>query len=227
VSILLAQYDTDRGAHLASVLEQAGYAVNLEVEEAEAIEALAVDVVVIGDGRSIEDRVRWSQRLREVGYLGAIVVLGVEASDAAALVDAGADDFVLASADDAELIARVQSALRRVVSGARRRWGPVQIDRVHRTAVLRGHSLPLTAREYAVLSCLIEAGGEVVSRADLLHAVWAREEEPGTNLVEVHLSRLRDKLGADAGVIETVRRAGYRLRRGQGASGPSGPASKP
>jgi DNA-binding response OmpR family regulator len=64
-----------------------------------------------------------------------------------------------------------------------------------------------------LLSYLVEARGEVVSRADLLSRVWARDEEPGSNLVEVHLSRLRDKLGADADVIETVRRAGYRLRQ--------------
>ena len=88
----------------------------------------------------------------------------------------------------------------------------MEIDRVQRSVRLRGRVLVLTAREYAVLTCLVEAAGDVVSRAELISKVWGRGD-PGSNLVEVHLSRLRDKLGEDAGVIETVRRAGYRLRR--------------
>jgi two-component system OmpR family response regulator len=59
----------------------------------------------------------------------------------------------------------------------------------------------------------MQAGGRVVTRATLRERVWHRNEDRGTNLVEVHLSRLRDKLGDDATMIETVRRAGYRLRR--------------
>jgi two-component system OmpR family response regulator len=104
-------------------------------------------------------------------------------------------------------------SLRRVVARSRSRWGPLEIDRVHRTTSVRGRAAQLTAREYALLACLLDAGGEVVSRSDLLAKAWSREDDPGSNLVEVHLSRLRDKLGADAALIETVRRAGYRLRR--------------
>jgi DNA-binding response OmpR family regulator len=78
----------------------------------------------------------------------------------------------------------------------------------------------LTSREYALLGCLVEAAGKALSRADLLSKVWGLDADPGSNLVEVHLSRLRDKFGADAAMIETVRRAGYRLRRegGRGAA---------
>ena len=73
--------------------------------------------------------------------------------------------------------------------------------------------LTLTAREYGLLECLAVASGEMVSRAELLARVWSHGGGRRSNLVEVHLSRLRDKLGADASMIETVRRAGYRLRR--------------
>ncbi len=93
------------------------------------------------------------------------------------------------------------------------RWGPLDLDQVHRDLRVRGRTIALTARECALLTCLIEAGDQVVSRAKLRAQVWPRKEDRGTNLVEVHLSRLRDKLGDDAGVIETVRREGYRLRR--------------
>jgi DNA-binding response OmpR family regulator len=216
VSVLLVQHDSAEAEALAATLEQAGYRVKVEQggAEPEPVDAAAYDVVAIGAQRSADDGVRLCERLRAEGYLGAIVVIGVEASQVAAHVDAGADDFVVAPVKQQELVARVAMARGRVVARARSRWGPVEIDRVHRTTSLRGHALPLTAREYALLECLLEAGGEVVSRTELHSKVWARDEDPGSNLVEVHLSRLRDKLGTEAGMIETVRRAGYRMRRG-------------
>jgi DNA-binding response OmpR family regulator len=216
MSILLVQHDAAEAAALTHVLEQAGFRVTVALDsgDRELGDAAAYDVVAIGGRRALGERLELCRRLRAEGYLGAIVALGADANDLPALLEAGTDDFVVAPLQASEVIARVQMALRRVVAGARARWGPVEVDRVHRAVLLRGRVLPLTAREYALLSCLLEAGGEVVSRADLLSKVWAREDDPGTNLVEVHLSRLRDKLGADAAMIETVRRAGYRLRRG-------------
>jgi two-component system OmpR family response regulator len=89
----------------------------------------------------------------------------------------------------------------------------MDVDRVSRILRLRGKSVPLTDRDVGLLACLIQAGGDVVSRATLRERVWHRTEDRGTNLVEVHLSRLREKLGEDGNVIETVRGAGYRLRR--------------
>jgi DNA-binding response OmpR family regulator len=215
VSILLLQHDASAVAAIAAVLEQAGFhvAVATDTDAPGPLDVAGCDVAAIGVGGSAENRVDLCQRLRAEGHLGAIVVLVAEASEAVALLDAGADDFVVPPIDRSELVARVQGALRRAVTRARCRWGSVEIDRVHRAAYLRGQLLPLTAREYALLSSLLEAGGDLVSRADLLSRVWGRDEDPGSNLVEVHLSRLRDKLGMDADMVETVRRAGYRLRR--------------
>jgi DNA-binding response OmpR family regulator len=217
VSILLVQRDAAEAAALAGVLEQAGFDVIVApTGERQPDDAVAFDMVAIGVDLPLGDRVQLCRRLRADGYVGAIVALGAAAGEVSALLDAGADDFVMAPIRSPELIARAQMALRRVVSQARSGWWPVEVDRVHRTASLRGRVLPLTAREYALLACLVEAAGEVVSRADLLSRVWGRGEDRGSNLVEVHLSRLRDKLGDDARVIETVRRSGYRLRRESG-----------
>lgn len=218
MSILLVQHDSAEGVALVNVLELAGFTITaaLDGEEAGSIDAVAFDVVAIGSKRAVSERVALCQRLRREGYLGAIVTVGVSPRDVAPLLDAGADDFVLAPVQPAELVARVRMALGRVVTRARYRWGPLEIDRVHRTTLLRGSPLSLTAREYGLLASLMEAGGEVVSRADLLSKIWARDEDPVSNLVEVHLSRLRDKLGTDASLIETVRGAGYRLRRPAG-----------
>jgi DNA-binding response OmpR family regulator len=219
VSILLIQHDATEAVALAKVLEQAGFQVTVALgrDVSELIDAAAPDVMVIGNDLELDYRVQLCMRLRVQGFLGAIVVLGAVTNEVAALVDAGADDFVLEPIQASEVVVRVQMALRRVVAQARWRWGPVEIDRVRRTCSLRGQMLTLTAREYALLSCLLEAGGEVMSRADLLSKVCGGAKTTlGSNLLEVHLSRLRDKLGADANMIETVRRAGYRLRPGAG-----------
>jgi DNA-binding response OmpR family regulator len=215
VSILLLQHNAAEAVALASIVQEAGFAVSVELdaENLGPADVDAFDVIVIGVVERVEARVRLCSRLRAEGYLGAIVALSTQASEISTLIDAGADDFAVAPVQTSELVARVQMAIHRVVARARCRWGLVEIDRFHRTAYLRGRPLTLTSRECELLSCLIEAAGRVVSRADLLSRVWRREDDPGSNLVEVHLSRLRDKLGADAAMIETVRRAGYRLRR--------------
>jgi DNA-binding response OmpR family regulator len=215
VSILLALHDPAEATSLSGILEQAGFPVVVVQGEGElaGVDVHVFAVVAVGVIGGVDVRARLCRQLRAEAYLGAILALGAETSDIGALLDAGVDDFILAPVRASELVARVQMAVRRSVAGVRARLGPVEIDRAHRVALLRGKALPLTAREFSLLACLVEAGGELVSRADLLLKVWAREEDTGSNLVEVHLSRLRDKLGDDATMIETVRRAGYRLRR--------------
>jgi DNA-binding response OmpR family regulator len=87
----------------------------------------------------------------------------------------------------------------------------VVIDFNEHVAYVRGRPLKLTAREYGLLVSLTEAGGNMVSRTDLLARVW-RRTDARSNLVEAHMSRLRDKLGTDSVIIESARGWGYRLR---------------
>jgi len=215
LSVLLAHHEAREAQILAAALNQAGFGVSLQSEPARALvlDAADFDVTLIGGAGALEDRLGFCQQLRARGYLGALVALCADSGEVARFLDSGADDFAIAPADVSEIVLRVRVALGRVVTHARSRWGSVEIDRVHRTARLRGRALALTAREYALLCCLVEAAGKPVSRTDLLSKVWGLEADPGSNLVEVHLSRLRDKLEADAPIIETVRRAGYRMRR--------------
>jgi DNA-binding response OmpR family regulator len=209
VPLLIAQHDPQRARAIASVLESAGF----QVTVGEPVDAESFAGVVLGAVEGVSASIGVCQELRREGYLGAIVVFAEAGADVPALLDAGADDLVL-SHDDAELIVRIQVALRRAVTRARARWGHVEVDRIHRIAYLRGAALPLTAREYALLCELLEAAGQPVSRGTLLAKVWGHDrEKPATNVLEVHLSRLRDKLGDDARLIETVRGFGYRLRK--------------
>jgi DNA-binding response OmpR family regulator len=209
VSILIAQHDAEHARAVAALLAAAGFRVTLGGAPGD-VEAF--DGVILGTEDTAEGRVLTCQRLRRDGYLGAIVAFADDGDDAPALLDAGADDLVL-SRDEAELVVRVRVALRRAATRARARWGHVEIDRVHRVAYLRGVPLVLTSTEYGLLCGLLDAAGDPVSRAELFAKVRGRNERPTTNVVDVHLSRLRDKLGDDAGLVETVRGFGYRLRR--------------
>jgi DNA-binding response OmpR family regulator len=169
--------------------------------------------VVLGAQGPLDERTECCSRLRREGYAGAILAICVDVTEGDVLLDAGADDFATVPFEARELVTRVRACARRAAAHSRLRWGPLNLDRVHRELVLPNRKIALTARECEILVCLIEAGGFVVSRATLRERVWQRKEDRGSNLVEVHLSRLRDKLGEDAALIETVRRAGYRLRR--------------
>lgn len=212
--MLLLHHLGVEAAALAVTLQQAGFQVSVagQGSEPSAADMAAFDVVALGMSGEPGDRVRVCERLRAEGYGGAVVVVGASPGDVEPLLDAGADDFVPAPVQEAELLARLRMARRRKGARARLRWGPVELELLHRTAALRGQALALTEREFGLLACLVDAGGEVVSRAELLSKVWERSEGHRSNLVEVHLSRLRDKLGSDAALIETVRGAGYRLR---------------
>ena len=213
MSVLIVEHDAVEAAALARALESEGFRVTLhsEVDATARPDASALDVIVIGTSGDLTKRLALCRRLRVEGYTGGIVAVSTDATEPDQLVDAGADDFVAAPIRSSELAPRVRAILRRVATWVAV-WGPLEIDRVHRAARLRGRTLSLTAREYALLVCLIEASGSAVSRAQLVSTVWGRRD-PGSNLVEVHLSRLRDKFGEDSAMIETIRRAGYRLRR--------------
>jgi DNA-binding response OmpR family regulator len=213
VSVLLVEHDDVEASTLARALELAGFRVSVQpgLDPSQRLDATAFEVVVIGTAGEPRGRLALCQRLRGEGYKGAIVALSADSGEPDRLVDAGADDFAAAPIQAAELVVRVRAALRRAAIRSAR-WGPLEIDRFQRAARLRGRALSLTAREYALLACLVEAAGRALSRTELVGKVWGRYD-PSSNLLEVHLSRLRDKLGDDAQIIETIRRAGYRLRR--------------
>lgn len=150
-------------------------------------------------------------------WRGALMVL-IEGGDQVALaaaLDAGADDAVSERAGDALIAARTAALARR------RAWpllriGSLAIDPAARAATRDGRPLDLLPREYAVLLALAEANGALVDRAALRAIVLGRRFETGTNVIEVHMSRLRAKLerGFANPLIVTERGRGYRLVEG-------------
>jgi len=210
VRVLLVDQDA-----LAGPLERLGLgiAVASSLDDETLTDAAAFEGIILGVEGHLEESEGGCRRLREKGYVGAILAVCADVTEGEALLGAGADDFVRAPFEARELVTRIRACARRAASHFRLRWGPLELDRVHRVLQLRGRSIAMTARECDLLVCLIEAGGRAVSRTSLRATVLQGKEDKGSNLVEVHLSRLRDKLGEDAALIETVRRSGYRVRR--------------
>ena len=137
--------------------------------------------------------------------------------DEAEALDTGADDFLTKPFSYVVLVARLRALLRR--GGISRpvvlRAGAIELDVGARACRRDGQPVELTPRELAVLEYLLRRHGEVVPKSEILGHVWDFAFDGGENVVEVHVSALRRKLGAD--VIETVRGGGYRVDGGRGS----------
>ena len=138
-------------------------------------------------------------------------------ADRIAALNAGADDYLIKPFAFEELLARIRAILRRVSQRASPTltYADLSLDPVTRKVLRAGVEISLTAREYALLQFLLEHAGEVVSRTRIVQAVWDHDFETFSNVVEVYIRYLRQKLGdEDRQLIQTVRGVGYRIAPG-------------
>ncbi|HEU4406379.1 MAG TPA: response regulator transcription factor [Polyangiaceae bacterium] len=217
MKVLLVEDDPQLAELLDRVLTEEGHALDLckTLGEARAkAGAGPYDVVVLdwmlpdGEGLTLCDE------LRRAGVLTPILMLTArgEVQDRVLGLRTGADDYLVKPFDIDELLARLFALTRRAVPPAVFRHGGLEIDRLAREARVQGRKVDLTQREFALLARLADDVGRAVPRAALFEGVWQLRFDPGSGVLEVHVSRLRDKLGEYAWMVETVRGVGYRLR---------------
>jgi DNA-binding response OmpR family regulator len=204
---------------IATGLRRAGMAVDVALDGDEALQSLAVtryDVVVLD--RDLPGT-HGDEVCRQIvaGGSGSRVLMLTAASTVADRVDGlslGADDYLPKPFDFAELIARIRALARRpaVAVPPVLESSELAVDPGRREAFRSGRRLDLSPKEFAVLECLVAAGGRIVSAEELLDRVWDSEADPFTTAVKSTIWRLRIKLG-DPPVIHTVREGGYRVGR--------------
>jgi DNA-binding response OmpR family regulator len=185
----------------------------LDVSSLEA--AASKDLVVIDATRDLSRAQALCRLLRAAGDHVAILVVMPEAGLAGLQRDWGASDFVLPSAGPAEVEARIRLLAQRPDAAspdAAIRVGELVVDPVSYQVRLRGRPLDLTFKEFELLRFLAARPGRVSTRAQLLQEVWGYDFFGGTRTVDVHVRRLRAKLGAEhESMIATIRGVGYKL----------------
>lgn len=182
----------------------------------EAPRAVLLDIMLPDtDGLAILARIRHTRELCDV----PVMMLTAKDSelDTVRALDGGADDYLAKPFGMMEMVSRVRALLRRSTRGSSEPAtslvvGPVELWPTRRTATLGGEQLSLTMREFDLLAFLMRAPGEVFSRESLLRRVWGWDFDGGSRTVDVHVQTLRSKLGDHAGLIQTVRGVGYRMR---------------
>lgn len=215
VHVLLVEDDRKLGPLLVRVLSANGYVVTFRptIAEAKNVRPGDIELAVIDRMLPDGDGLDLCTHLRRADFEGPIMVLTArgETKDRVQALDLGADDYLTKPFAMDELLARMRALLRRGTRVAALDVGPIHVDVGRRNAFAEGKLLDLTVREFDLLAYLARRAGKAVAKAELVEDVWdAQEIVP--NVVEVHVSRLRDKLGELAWVIETLRGIGYRMR---------------
>ncbi|WP_044251576.1 response regulator transcription factor [Chondromyces apiculatus] len=217
MKVLVVEDNKKLARFLKRALVEEGYVVDEVADGTTAVEqlqAIAYDLVVLDwmlpemDGLSVCRAVRARGNRVPILMLTARGEVGEKISG----LDAGADDYLTKPFDLGELLARVRALGRRAAAAELSlRVGPMVVDRAERRVLLDGKRLELTPREFALVAYLAREAGRVVPRTELLAKVWETAFDPGSNVIEAHVKNLREKLGAHASMIETVRGVGYRL----------------
>jgi two-component system phosphate regulon response regulator PhoB len=217
--------ERDIAALVAYHLTKEGYRVLTAGAGPEALEAATQerpDLIVLDlmlPGLSGYDVLRELRRHPEIGDVPVVVLTARrEEPDRIRGLELGADDYVTKPFSPQELVLRIGAVLRRAqspaVAGSSRilKGGPITVDVDAMRVAVDGEEVQLTPTEYRLLIALLERRGRVQSRQQLLEAAWDIHVRIETRTVDMHVQRLRAKLGAAGDLIETVRGFGYRFR---------------
>ena len=176
------------------------------------------DVMIVDRMMPKMNGVQLVETLRREGDQTPVLFLSAlgEVTDRVTGLQAGGDDYLVKPYAFAELIARVEALSRRRETGSVQtllKVGDLEMDLIHRTVHRQGKEIDLQPREFQLLEFMMRHAGQSVTRTMLLEKVWEYHFDPQTNVIDVHISRLRSKIdkGFDRPMLQTVRGAGYRL----------------
>jgi two-component system OmpR family response regulator len=220
--LLLIEDDEEAAHFVLKGLRESGYTVEHAADGRDGLFRATeneFDVIITDRMLPHLDGLTIVQLLRQQGRTTPVLVLSAlgTVDDRVKGLRAGGDDYLTKPFAFAELLARVEALLRRK-SGPQAttvlRVADLELDLLGRRATRAGNELDLTAREFTLLEYLVRRNGQVVTRTMLLEGVWDLQFDPQTNLVDVHISRLRQAVdkGFDKPLIHTVRGAGYVIR---------------
>lgn len=228
--ILVVDDEPDITALVAYHLAKAGYRVSTAANGPDALKAareekpdiVILDVMLPGvSGYDVLAELRRREETREVGVI--LLTAKRDEPDRIRGLSLGADDYLTKPFSPAELALRVNGLLRRlaapaVSTGSTLAAGPITIERSGHRVMVEGKEIELTATEYKLLLTLVERRGRVQTRPQLLETVWEAQPDIQTRTVDMHVQRLRTKLGPAGELIETVRGFGYRFRSAERGS---------
>ncbi|MCT8267127.1 MULTISPECIES: response regulator transcription factor [Afifella] len=214
--VLLIEDDTVLGAAVRDQIKADGHSVDWVTRLDDARDTLSAGIfdlilldLMLPDGRGVP----FLKNLRTSGAVTPVIILTAldQISDRIDGLNAGADDYIVKPFDLDELSARIGSVARRYSGNPNPivTLGPLDIDLAARSIHRDGKAVALTAREWALFEAFVQRPGQLLSKAQLEERLYSFDDTVDSNAIEVHVSRLRKKLGRD--IIETERGLGYRL----------------
>ena len=220
--ILLIEDDTEAAKFLVKGLRESGYSVDHAADGREGLFRATegqFDLVVTDRMLPHLDGLTVIQLMRRKGITTPVLVLSALGSvdDRVRGLKAGGDDYLTKPFAFVELLARIEALSRRrssVADATKLKVADLDFDLLARRVTRGGREIELTARELKLLEVLMRRAGQVVTRTMLLEGVWDLHFDPQSNLIDVHISRLRQAIdrGAERQLIHTVRGSGYVLR---------------
>lgn len=229
MQILLIEDDERVAAFIEKGLREEGHLVQRETDGRNGLlraSSEEFDVIILDRMLPTIDGLKILRTIRSTSDLTPVLILSAlgDTDERVTGLRAGGDDYLAKPFALSELVARVEALGRRTTSSPGDpklaesiKVGELEINLLERSVVRGTTRIDVTAREFRILEYLARNAGRVVTRSMLLEKVWEYHFDPQTNIIDQHVSRLRQKLdrGFDTSLIQTVRGAGYSLRRGQ------------